>query len=539
VTIASWSAARRRALCVRPRLGVEQPPFIARLLDEWIVALALHCNVTVVEEDFDFLEVCDTIHPDFVVFEGVGICRCQPLRIANLSANAALPRAVFINEDPFCTSRPLLFRMIEAYGVTSMFGYGYAHMQEIPELAGRVHAVPHMIDGTLFRDYGLARHIPVSVFGGVNFPQLYAWRCANVPLFLHRFPTFVYTHPGYKTQAVHGFAVHGEAYARLLNQSHFSLADTTRCAYVVRKHLEIPASCSVLVAPETGALGDYGFVDMRNCVLGEGMTLLNKIAAVANDAELYRRICQGGHELAHARYTHRSWRYLVDWYEACRARRPGEVVVQQGIFGPFRAVAGSAIPAVRDCAVPDNEITAILRAARAAIHAGAELDEAERSLRDITGIHLMADPWLLLGVIALLRGQKTEASGYFFQPAARQAQRHEEFGFASDTRIVVDPVELAFILLLAWLMRDAGLRNLVDAQGQGVRHLALRRMRWLVDALDGKAQADAVEPGDVLPGDRTSIHWLGQEDTATWRGLMRRILAANAEPIPACLHAPA
>jgi hypothetical protein len=524
VTIAHRNAPRRRALCVRPRLGsVDPPAFIARLQDEWIVALATHCNVTVVEEDFDF------------IFEGPGLVRSYPLRIANLSAHAALPRAVFINEDPFCTSRPLLFRMIEDYGVTTLFGNSYLHMQQIPELAGRVYALPHMTDGSIHRDYGLAKIIPVSVFGGMTAQKFYAWRAAIVPQLLPRIPTFVYAHPGYDTQAQHGFAVHGEAYARLLNQSHFSLADTTRCAYVVRKHLEIPASASVLVSPDTAPLADYGFIDMQNCVLGEGQVLLDKITTVANDPQLYQRIRQAGHDLVHARYTHHSWRYLVDWYECCRARRPGEDVVQQGLFGPFHAVAAPAGMAVRECPIPDNELTAVLRAARMAIYAGAGLDAAELALRDAAGWHLVAEPRLLLGVIALLRGRPASARDYFLQPAAQQDWRHGVHGFAPEIRIVFDPVELAWLLLVAWLMHDAVLVKLVDVQGHGVRHLALRRMRWLVAKLEGAAQVDTDEPTVRLPGDRTSVHWLGQEDPATWRDLLSRILAANGAGVPACL----
>jgi hypothetical protein len=320
----------------------------------------------------------------------------------------------------------------------------------------------------------------------------------------------------------------------LLNQSYFSLADTTRCAYVVRKHLEIPASSAILVSPDTASLADYGFADMQNCVLGEGPALLDKIATVANDPALYKCICKAGHDLVHARYTHRSWRYLVDWYETVRARLPGEVVVQQGHFGPFAAVKGPAKPAVRDCSVPDNDMTAILRAARAAIFAGVKLDDAERSLREIAGWHVVSEPWLLLGVIALLNGQLETARDHFLQPAALQNSRHVTFDFAPGTLIAFDPVELAWLLFVAWLRHDADLVRLVDAhESLGMRHLALRRMRRLIAEADGVAPTEFAEPDGRLPKDRLSIHWLGQESTATWHALISRILAANGVRLPA------
>ncbi len=516
-------AARPRALCVRARPSPASPPFMERLLDEWIRALALHADLQVMTEDFDLAEACDTHQPDFIVFEGLSTLRPLPLRIASPAACAAIPRAVFLNVDPHDAMRPHIYRMVEAFGIEAIFAYDSNHEEQMPELAGMTYSASMPIDPAIHREYGLEKLIPISVFGGFAEPRFYAWRAATIPRLQARFPTFVHTHPGYRKSATHPFAVHGERYARQLNRSWFSLADSTRLDYVVRKHLEIPACGAVVIAPDSAALADYGLADMATCVTGSGSELLDKIAAVAADPALYEGIRQAGQRLVLDRHTPQRWRAITDWFAQRRRATPGEMVVQQGMFGPFHLVP--ALPGTPRCAaMPNrpNEVTAILRAARTALLTGNCLDASESRLREAASwLAHLTEPWLLLGVIALLRGDGVEARRCLLRPSAIQFQRHAPHIAAEDARVCFDPVELAFLLLTATLLDDAALMRLAYEQARDVDHLALRRMLRLLD----EAPED---PSDTRrPGDRPSIHWLGQETPDEWRGLIARIFHAH------------
>ncbi len=520
--------ARPRALCIRARPSPVSPAFMEALVGEWIGALALHADLLVMTEDFDLAEACDIHRPDFIVFEGLSTLRPMPHRITSPAACPAIPRAIFLNVDPHDAMRPHIYRMIETFGIEAIFAYDSDHEEQMPELAGMTYSASMLIDPLIHREYGLEKLIPVSVVGGFAEPRFYAWRAATIPQLQGRFPTFVHTHPGYRKDALHPFAVQGESYARLLNRSWFSLADSTRLDYVVRKHIEIPACGAVLVAPESVALADYGFADMVTCVTGSGTELLDKIAAVSADPMLYERIRQSGQRLVLDRRTPLGWRVITDWFAQRRHAAPGQVVQQQGMFGPFSLVADR--PSTPRCtAMPNrpNPVTATLQEARAAILSGDDLDMSETKLRETASwLGHFTEPWLLLGVIHLLRGDAAGAKTCLLHPSAIQFQRHAPHIPAEHARICFDPVELAFMLLTAALLDDVGLMSLAYGQAQDVRHLALRRMLALLD------EGSASEPDTRRRDDRPSIHWLGQENAGEWHGLIARIFSAHGRPVP-------
>ncbi len=519
--------SRPTVLCVRPRLDPRTPPFIFGLMNEWLEALALHCAVSVVEEDFDFLRLCDQVRPDFVLFEDLTPYRPVPLRIANGRAHPRLPRVAIAWGDPHDIDRSLLWRVFDEYGVEALFGYGHGHAQHMPELAPHVYSTNLFVDAAVFRDYGLPKIIPISAFGRLQRPGFYAWRNQTVLELQQHIPTFVYSHPGYGSEPSHAFSAVGEHYARLLNQSHFSLADTTRLHWVVRKHLEIPAAGSVLVSPDTPPVGDYGFVDMENCILGSGEALRAKIDAVSRDPSRYEQIRAAGHALVHARFTREAWRTIPDWFECRRACPPGNIVQQVGQFGPFR-LAPEGSPRLVGRAIPDNEITSILRAARDAILGDAPLEAAEAGLRQAIGWigHLM-EPWLLLGVVALLRGAPDQALHCLARPAAIQEGRHRSCGLPAEQLVTYDPVELAWMMIAARLSGDEHLLAAIRTASGQTRHVALRRAAWLMNALDGDTAPPPLSLQHRLPTDRLSVHWLGQEEFPTWLALIRRALIAN------------
>ncbi len=513
---------RYRALFIGHKIGKPTAEFQSAIEDEWAETLALHCDVHSIHDDFDYGEVCDKINPDFVVLRGPGGYRSVPLNITNVDARPDIPKIGFHVEDPHDTARVSFLRLLDHMKIERFFIPGTATFRQSSELASRAFTMGLFVDDTIFREYDLEKLIPVSVFGGLAVPGFYAWRAETCQKIADHFPTMIYTHPGYASPVPrHHFPVAGADYAKMLNRSWFSLADPTREAYVVRKHLEIPAAGAILIAPDFPELACYGFRDMENCVLGSGARLFEKIAAVANDPELYAMIRAAGQALVHARHTRKAWRWIVDWYECQRSLRPGEIVQQQGVLGPFRAVPCDAnIPALAAEPLGDSDFAAAMKKAMGIIVNNGNLLEAEAILKSVAGwLGHLHEPYVPSGLIALLRGQPARAKEMFLNPHAIRTRREGVTDF--------DPEELAWLWMTGVILSDDSLVNLSLAESEGVRHLSLRRMAVVQAAMAGKVDQNAGPALTRMKDDRLSIHWTGQLEWSAWLAVVSRILAAN------------
>jgi hypothetical protein len=513
--------SRYRALFIGHKTGKPTADFQKTIEDEWADALSLHCDVHQIHEDFDYGEVCDKINPDFVVMRGPGGYRSVPVEISNVGARADIPKIGFYVEDPHDTARVSFLRLLDHMKIERFFVPGTAAFRQSPELASRAFTMGLFIDDVIFREYRLEKLIPVSVFGGLAVPSFYAWRAETCRNIADHFPTLIYTHPGYSNPIPqHHFPVIGADYAKMLNRSRFSLADATRESYVVRKHLEIPAAGAVLVAPDFPELASYGFRDMENCVLGSGAPLFNKIAKVANDPGLYEAIRIGGQKLVHALHTRKTWRWIIDWYECQRSLRPGESVQQQGVLGSFVAVtAGEA--ALNSEPLGESEFSVAMKKAMSLIANGGDLNGADAILKMVASwLPHLNEPYIPMGLIALLRGQAAQAKEVFLTPHAIRMKREGVTWF--------DPEEIAWLWMTGVILGDQGLVNLAAAESGGVEHLSLRRMA-VVRAMSAGADV-ASEIESVLrkrDGDRLSIHWTGQLEWPVWLDVVKRVLAAN------------
>lgn len=521
---ADATARRWRALLIRYRIKKAGPGYHVEIEDEFLNSLRLHCDVIVVEQDFDFAELCDQVEPDFVILDSPRYRRPEPVRIANWSAHRHIPRVAFHAQDPHDTARPTFFRQLDELGIEQVFCLMTAQIEHAPELEGRAFTLGLCFDDAVFKEYGEEKIIPISVFGGTMAPEFYAWRAEQMGGLTENFPTLIYTHPGYgPTPAPHRFPISGEAYARMINRSHFSLADTTRLHYAVRKHLEIAAAGAVLISPDVPGVAHYGFRDMENCILGSGRTLLEKIAAAATEPALYEKLRANGQKLVHSRFRRQDWRGIVDWYECFRSLRPGEMVQQQGVFGPYRAVPAISGRAALNAETGHNEFTLGLQTARQAILYGGDLESAAQKLRPLTEwVRHMTEAHFLLGIVALLQGQPEQAQTLLKHP-------HEIRLWRQDGVTTFDPVEVAWLWLTGLLTGNEELARQMEHEAKSMDHLALRRVRWLA-ATGLLSDPAGAPPDDSLferqKTDRLSVHWIGQEEFGDWFALIQRVLDA-------------
>lgn len=516
--------SRAKILCIRPRLNPAMAPVLNTVVDEWVHALALHCEVEMIEQDFDLAEVCARAKPDLLLFDSIHWGRSHPLTIANADACPDLPRALLLNSDPHDPMRPLTFAMLARYGIDTVFCLGIEPLQQMPELRRfDCFVLPKFIDPDIFHDYGEARSIPLAVMSAHLFPAFYPWRAQVTAEIQHVMPALLYTHPGYDAGRKDPFEIRDESYARMLSHSRFAVADTTRLDYAVRKHLEIPAAGSLLVAPPSAALADYGFADMENCILGEaGPDLYARILDVAADPERYERIRASGHALVHARYTRQAWTYIPEWLACRQGLRPGEKVQQEGVFGAFRRVPdGAAAAPIAHFAVHDNPMGDVLRRAREALLRGGDLQAAAAELKAVMGwIGHIAEPWFLMGVIALAIGNPDNAAAWLARRSAAQGAQDPELG-------LLDPCEIAWLMLVAGLTGQQDLLQQMCDCAAATSHVSIRRMQWLIGGTQSGADPAAAGLDGPQPGDHLSIHWLGDEDFQSWLGLVQRVLAAN------------
>ena len=515
---------RVKVLCVRPRPNPACAAVLAAAVDEWMHALTLHCDVEMIEEDFDLIEVYERVRPDFLLFDAIHWGRRHALNITNIDAYPDLPRALLANSDPHDPMRPLMWDMLPTYGIDTIFCTGHEDLEQMKELRRfNCFVLPKFIDSAVFRDYGEARLIPVAIMSAHLFPTFYPWRAKVTEEIQLLMPTLLYTHPGYSSGGNNTFEIRDEAYAQMLSRSQFCIADTTALDYVVRKHLEIPAAGSVLVSPESAALADYGFVDMENCILGPaGKDLYKKIVLVARDPQRYERIRANGHALVHGRYTRHAWTHILDWFACRRALKPGEKVQQDGVFGVFRAVSDKDLPAIANFTVRDNPMAARLRTAREALLGDGDLPAAVDCLREAMGwIYHVAEPWFMMGVISFVLGDLENARAWLTKRS--DAQKEDDPALA-----LLDPCEIAWLMLVAYLTADEVLFRQMSDCAAATSHVSIRRMQWLI----GGAQpvADLAEAGldQPRPDDRMSIHWLGDEDFDSWFGLIQKGLTAQA-----------
>ena len=513
---------RPKILCIRPRPNPDCATVLHGVVDEWVATLALHAEVETIDHDFDLAEVAARVQPDLLLFDSIHWGRPHRLAIAHADACPEVPRALFLNSDPHDPMRPLTMAMVGAYGIDTIFCMGTEDLAQMNELRwATCFILPKFVDAAVFRDHGGERPIPVTIISGHLFPAFYPWRAQVTEEIQRVIPTLVYPHPGYAKGAHNPFEIRDEAYARMLSRSQFCITDTTRLDYVVRKHVEIPAAGSVLVSPPSQALADYGFVDMENCILGAaGPELYSRIVRVASDPQLYERIRASGHRLVHERYTRAQWTHILDWLACRQALKPGESVQQQGVFGRFAAVpAGAGAVSVAGLEVHDNPMAERLRAARVALLHDGDLIAAANGLRECMGwVGHVAEPWFMMGVIAMAVGNHADAAEWLGQRARVQGGQGAGLG-------LFDPCEIAWLLLLAYCTDDEALFRQMAEAANATSHLSIRRMAWLIDG--APEVADLAEAGlaHPLPGDAPSIHWLGDEDLDDWFSLMQRVLA--------------
>jgi hypothetical protein len=301
-------------------------------------------------------------------------------------------------------------------------------------------------------------------------------------------------HPGYGPAPMTGMTWIGESYARALNRALFSTSDGTIFNYVLRKHVEIPACGAVLISKPLEGLKEYGYVDMVNCIIGEGDAVMDKVATLVADPERRQAVAQAGYELAHSRHTTRHCDQVYRWFLRHRELRPGESIIQHGTFGAFEAVSDGRSGAIPP-AIQTNELTLIVEQAERDYRNGL-LMQCLQKLDRVLKMKMEQAPARLLLVRALLmsgKPQEAAQNGHVLFDIARNVYQAPE----------PDPVEWAWWVITQVCRGDLNGANAALRAFPALCHSELRRAAWLLGSLLGRA--DSPPAGGRQKGDRPSV----------------------------------
>ncbi|MBX6740948.1 MAG: glycosyltransferase [Acetobacteraceae bacterium] len=496
------------------RFGGEEilPRFIQIHLDEQRRCLEQFFDVVVVTGDCDYGELCERHQPDIAMFES-GIY-ARPRIIRNATAHPKVPKIGFLHADAYCASRSLFLSDMDRLGVDTFFTLSISMAEYLPEIADNLFVWPNFVDPAVCRDYGSPKLIPI-LFTGSQVPH-YPWRRHMRELLAKHYPVMTCPHYGWRDARMTRTMVHGEAYARMLNAALVSPACGTIANELVRKHLEIPACGTLLLAERTAALEAAGFRDMENCVFASGSETIDKLGHLFEDRDALERITRAGHDLVHARHTMQQRDQILQWFRMRASLRPGQRILQTDPFRPLAVVDRTS--SQRNMHPPAaGRDRALLKQAMAALERR-NIAEAERCSLAMLNYHGdIPEAKLCLALCHLHSGRPDQALELLAHSVARLMK---EWGATEP-----DPVEWTYIIVALLCRGDVAAARKCAEQFPNLAHPEFDACRAAIITLS------AQDPGSVRHDRRAraSMHILPPRDLASWAGEICAMLQASGQ----------
>ena len=493
------------------------PGFLLAHKTEHVTCLAQYFDVTVVNWDCDYQQICEEHEPELVLFEsGVNHPTCRRLQISNIRSCAHIPRAGLHHADAFCNARAGFLSDMDHWGVETFFAISTTAAEHTPEIADRLLVWPVFINGKTFHDYGGRKSIPVLITGNRN--ELYPWRKSITKRTAKHFPSLNCPHPGYQPNQAPLYPLVGEEYARTINASWFVPACGTVAREVVRKHFEIPASKACLIAEESASLKAAGFIDMTNCVFADEENVVDKLDYLFRHRDKLTEIIEAGHQLVQSRHLMEHRDQIYQWFRLSQSLQPGERIVQTGPFQPLSVVQANSD--LRTSHVHSNGLhLRLLREGDQKFSEGNYDDAASRYLRCASYMPWMPEPKLRMALCELHRGDALSAQSWLEGPI--------QFSLRVYGAVDPDPVEWAYYVV-SWLcLGNLEMAAKLAGEFAWLRHPELDRVRWVTSALKNGGLATA------LPADggkrRLSIHQLPLLSNEQWLGQLYSMLKASRQ----------
>jgi hypothetical protein len=475
--------------------------------------LSCFFEVILVERDCHYLEICDTFIPDLCIFESGKSLLHRRIKIEGVKQEKIVPKIGFIRSDAFCGSRPIFLSDMEAWGVETFFAINDVMLtQYLPDIADVTYAVPHFVDTNVFCDHNESKTIPIISSGTVGASRI--WRNKVKKIVENEFAVLYLPHSGHVKNRSSSRMIMGEEYARFLNRALFSLADGGLQKTVVKKHLEIPASNCLLVTERTESVEAFGFKDMVNCIFADEKNIVDKIDSCLNSRETLDRISRNGYTLVQNNHAIRNRSQVLEWFNLYKTRKPGEKIVQTGLFEPL-----TLVPESSDL---ENFRFQSLGLDRQLLKQGDNLMEQLKYgeaiacyKRCIDYIQYMPEPYVRMTIAFLNLGQSNQALSLIQYPRSWRAR---VLGTPAP-----DPVEQAYmgITLLCEGKLSEAYRELTYYTE--LKHIELTRTQEFLAVASGQMTLSNLSD-EVHYG--RSVHVLPQQTTASWFTSLHRMLNA-------------
>ncbi|GAB1542303.1 hypothetical protein NUACC21_49770 [Scytonema sp. NUACC21] len=469
-----------------------------------VKCLANFFEVTVINQDCDYQEICDRYQPDITLFEsGVKHINSERIQIKNTSAYPEIPKVGFHNGDSWCDCRAGFLSDMEHWGIETFFSLCVTTPEHTPDIADHLFVWPNFIDPDMCRDYKESKVIPVLFTG--HMYDLYPWRQKIHKIISQHYPSLSCPHYGYGNRPTSRM-MYGERYARTINASWFVPTCGTVVKEVVRKHFEIPASKSCLVTEKSPALEAAGFIDMQNCVFVDEHDVLDKLDYLFQNPDEYEKIINAGYELVHSRHTLKQRNQIFQWFNLSKKIQPNQKIVQINPFQPL-IILDKASGINNSYITCDGLVVDLLRQGDKKLWAG-KYEEAETLyIRCLNYTLWMPEPKLRLGLCNLYKGKPEIALDWIVQPIKNSLEVYK----ALDP----DPVEWAYFIIC--LLCQGKLNEAISRASQFplLHHPELERTRWITNILKTSGNTYILPPSNPLKS-RYSLHQLPNKNLDEW-----------------------
>jgi Glycosyl transferases group 1 len=462
-------------------------------------------DVTVINEDCDYQQICDKYEPDITLFEsGVNYRTIHRLNIKNTNTYPAIPKLGLHNGDSWCEARTGFLSDMDYWGIETFFSICTTTAEHTPEIADHLFVWPNFVNSDIYRDYKQAKDIPVF-FTGMQY-ALYPWREKINKIISQGYPSVTCPHPGYEKSNSAAQIIYGERYARIINSSWFVPTCGTLEKEIVRKHLEIPACNSCLITEKSPALEAAGFIDMQNCVFADKNDVLDKLNYLFQNPELLEKITNAGYQLVQSRHTLKQRDQIFQWFNLYKSLKQNQIIIQTNPFQPLIVVEKSS--GIKNSHIICNGLVIdLLRKGDEKLWTGKYEDAESLYLKCFNYINWMPEPKLKLALCNLYQGNAKKAFSWITQPIKYTLDEYK----ALDP----DPVEWAYFiicLLCQGKLIEAIIR--ID-QFSSLSHPELDRTRWVISCLQNQ-QEKLPEPEIKLSNPRYSIHKLPSLSLTDW-----------------------
>jgi hypothetical protein len=503
--------AKPRLVFFQYRYDENLPEFLLIHKRDHVNCLSHFFDVTVIDHDCDYQQICDTYEPDLALFEsGVNHTTCKRLDISNIRSSPGVPRVALHNADAFCNARSGFLSDMDHWGIETFFTITVTAAEHMPGIADRIFAWPNAIDPALYRDYGGWKSIPV-LFSG-NTSSLYPWRHKIIRLVAERYPSLMCPHPGYEPTRAAAQVLFGEPYARMLNASAIVPACGTVARDIVRKHFEVPGSNACLLTERSAPLEAAGFADMENCVFADESDVLDKLEHLFRNPDELQRITRRGHDLVHSRHTQKHRDQIYQWYRLNRDLEPNQRIIQADPFGQLAVVdrhssrhsghvAGHGLH-LRLLHDGDAQRSRNFAAAEAAY------------LKCSAYMRWMPEPKFGVALCRLQMGDAATANAWLSQQI--------EFVLGGYGAVDPDPVEWAYYTLSLLCLGKSAQAAAAAREFPWLRHPDLDRMRRTIAHLTGTPAGLSVSDAPT----RHTVHQIPPETWAEWLTRIEGILRA-------------